>query len=262
MKRVIAFLCLAEALFGQLVVVAPDVTTSVISSNSAQLAQWAAAIAKYEQQIEHQMEQIEKAKKLLDTQNTLLARVGDWQQVAGRARSLQLRAENLTADFGLKWKQMALVDSGDNTLAYTADGLFDAVSAVSDQGVRVVNEKRLRRYKVIENMYEDMNAMFDQTDEIRRRILDEIASTSADIAKAKNQAEADILRTKLEALKAALANVQSQRDEKMQRLLVQQALHSSQKEKEELLKEARDTVNSAEQLKAIGSVQTGGAGFR
>lgn len=263
MKRYLMLLAVpVGAAFAQLVVVAPDVTSSVISSNSAQLAQWASAIAKYEAQIQNQIEQIEKAKKLIDGQATLLNRVGDWKALADRARTLQLSAAALTADFGVDWKQSTTVANGDASLRFTAGGNFDEVVNVSEQGVKIVSEQRLRRYKAVENLYEDMNATFDKTEGVRKKILDEIAATAAEISKSSTQAETDLLVAKLEGLKAALANVQAVRDEKMQRVLVQQALNASQKEKEELVKESRDTQNSAEELKAMGNVSTGGPSFR
>jgi hypothetical protein len=92
--------------------------------------------------------------------------------------------------------------------------------------------------------------------------LQEIADTAADLGNVKTQAEADVLRARLEGLKAALANVQAQRDEKMQRLLVQQAINVSQKEKEDMLKETREAQNSADQIKALGKIATGGSSFR
>jgi hypothetical protein len=262
MKTLTLFLLLVVSATAQLVVTAPDVTMSVVASNTAQLAQWATAITKYEAQIQNQADQIEKARELLNLQNTLMGRMGDWEKVSKQAHSIQLSAESLGTDFGVNWKTMTGVNDGATSIGYTANGLFAPSIGVSDKGVKTVAEQRLRRYAAVENMYDDVNSTFDQTEVARKKILKEIAQTAADIAEAKTQAETDILFAKLEALKAALGNVQAQRDEKMQRLLVQHALNASQKEKEDLLKENRDAENSSAELSAMGSVRTGGAGFR
>jgi hypothetical protein len=256
------FLALASTASAQLVVAAPDVSASVVTANSAQLAQWATAIAKYEDQILKQIEQIEKAEAMLKMQSTLLLRVGDWKTVASKARAIQLQAKNLTADFGVSWKVATFVDNGNGSLTYTGGRLFDVNLGVTEKGAPLVSEKRLRRYQAVENLYEDVNATFEKTEAPRKQILEEIAEVAAAIADSSTQAETDILLAKLEALKVALANVQSQRDEKMQRMLVQTALNANEREKEEVLKQTSATKNSSDHLSGLGNVKTGGASFR
>lgn len=259
----VLFLTLALSARAQWAVTDPLLTANVITMNSNQLAQWATAIKKYEDQILHQIEQIEKAKELLSGQNKLIARVGDWKGVIDRARSIQLRADTLTRDFGMNYRNLAIVDYGSDTLQYTAGGAYVPIPTLTRHGIEVeIDETKLRRFHALEKRVDDVDVTLDEIDQERKRILREIARTAEDIATATSQAETDKFFAKLEALKAALMNVQARSEEKIQRALLQQALNDNQEAKEREAAAASAHKSTIAELEALGKAKIGGTSFR
>jgi hypothetical protein len=263
MKRFLLLCLISAPAFGQWAVVDVSTMASVETMNSAQLAQWAEGLKKFEAQIGNQVKQLEEAKKLLNMQNTISSKIGDWQGVLDRARSLQTRVEALTKDVGVNWRLNAVVDYGQPSLGFTGNGTFRALATTTTGGSKViVDEQELRRYESVERFYGDVNRSFDETEEKRKQILTDIGETAEQLVNAKTQEESAKFYAKLETLKASLSNVQAQRDEKMQRMLVQKALTESVDAKETKVASQVQDESAKETFKAIGKTKVGGSSFR
>lgn len=242
----------------------PILNGNLITMNASQLAQWAEAIKRYEEQILNQIENIEKLKQLGDIQNAIAGRIGDWKGVYDRARSIQLRSEALGDDFGINYDNAVFVDYGQHSLYYTGSGNFTTLDITTRRGVPAVSvrEQNLRRYTAVENLYDNATGALDTTGQRRDEILAEIASTSEELARAQTQAEADKLKAKMQGLQIALQNVQDQRNEVMQRMLLEHTLNENQRQKEEEVNAAVANANSVDELTSIGQTPIGGTFFR
>lgn len=241
----------------------PIMDANLVTMNSTQLAQWATAIKKYEEQIRNQIQQIDNLKKLGDINSLLNAKVGDWKGVYDQARSIQLSADNLTRNWTVGYDQAVSIDNGQSSIYYTGNGSYVALDITTKNGqpAATVKEKDLRRYVTVENLYDNLNDTLKKTEVARTDLLKEIATTSEQIAKASTQAETAKLNAKLDGLKVALANVQAQRNEVMYRLLVQQAMNQSEQQKETDVRAAVDAANANQSLEAIGNTSFGGKTF-
>lgn len=247
------------------VVYDPIVDANIISMNASQLAQWATAIKKYEDQILNQLENINRLKQLGNIQNVIAARVGDWQGVYDRAKSIQLTADKLTdlSDI-LNYDNAVYFDTTSDLTSYNDRGNFATLDITTVRGrpAVTVNEGRFRRYKTVENLYDTATETLDKTSERRDDILKEIAKTAEDIAAAPTQAEADKLQAKLAGLQIALQQLQSERNEVMQRMLTQRALNENQKDKEAEIRALLDHENAVETFQELSESEFGGAYFR
>ncbi|HWA09507.1 MAG TPA: hypothetical protein VG838_08670 [Opitutaceae bacterium] len=226
----------AFALFGVGDVVYDPINYGVLVETKVEtLSQWASAIAKAETQIQNQIQQIQKAESLLNTQNLVRLSGGDWRSVVSKAESIQLQAANLTKDYNLGIGTSFVVNLGQPTLAYNNHGDFGTVVTIDAFGNNVgVPDAQLKRYAAVESVYENALTTLQATERETQQNNLEIASTYQAMTQAGiTQQEYEKLRGKLQALSVRQQALQTQRHDALAMVQAQETINRNQQAKEQ-----------------------------
>lgn len=176
------------------------------------IAQWAEAIKRYEDQISNQLQQIQKAKELLDVQNQLRVTIGDWQGVVARAQSIKLQADNLSKNYSANVTNRLVLDYGNPALSQTDP--FGRSFVIRPEVI--TREERIRA--VAAEAYKTLQDTDKEATEISAEIADAYKRmTQSGIT----QQEFEKLNAKVQALQARLNSVAMQRDSAIQMLNAQ-----------------------------------------
>ena len=243
----------AFALFGAGDVVYDPINYGVLVATKVEtLAQWANALTKAETQIQNQLQQIQRADRLLSTQNQIRVGIGDWQSVVAKAQSIQLQAANLTKDNNQGMAASFVVTTGQPSLGYTNHGNFNAVPTTDVFGNSVaVSDDRLKRHAAVEAVYEKALTTLQSTETETRQNNQEIADTYQQMTQPGiTQQEYEKLRGKIQTLSIRQQALQAQRQEALAMIQAEQTINQNQKTKE-------DVVNGQAQESAHQSVVTG-----
>lgn len=235
----------------------PSSYAAIGSLEATEIAKWAEAIKYYEDMILQQ-------EKMLNSQSILRAQLGDWQGVYNRAMSIKMQAQNLKKNYGKAFNVLAYVDYGaaQSSLTWTNGNQYAPIPTSTYYGTPVqFNSNDLKRYKAVENLYEDANESFDESDKTISSLLDEISATADLLGKAKTQAEVQTYSSKLEALKIALDNERIKRREKIDRLMATKAINDNQREKEHLIRLKIRQAENTETQEKYKTLTTGGSHY-
>ena len=226
----------AFALFGVGDVVYDPVNNGVLVETRVEtLAQWASALAKAETQIQNQLQQIQRADSLLNTQNQIRLGIGDWPSIVAKAQSIQLQAANLTRDNNQGISASFVVTTGQPSLGYTNHGNFGAVPTSDAFGNTVsVPDDRLKRYAAVEAVYEKALTTLQATETEAQQNNQEIADTYQAMTQAGiTQQEYEKLRGKVQTLSVRQQALQAQRQEALSMIQAEQTINQNQKTKED-----------------------------
>jgi membrane-associated HD superfamily phosphohydrolase len=243
----------AFAIFGVGDIVYDPVNNGVLVETKVEtLAQWASALAKAETQIQNQLQQIQRADSLLNTQNQIRLGIGDWQSVVSKAQSIQLQAANLTKDNNQGISASFVVTTGQPSLGYTNHGDFDPVPTSDAFGNSVsVPDDRLKRYAAVEAVYEKALTTLQATETEAGQNNQEIADTYQAMTQAGiTQQEYEKLKGKLQALSVRQQALQAQRQDALSMIQAEQTINQNQKAKE-------DSVNGGVQESSQEAVTNG-----
>jgi len=239
----------AFALFGVGDVVYDPINYGVLVETKVEtLAQWASALTKAETQIQNQLQQIQKADSLLNTQNQIRLGIGDWQSVVAKAQSIQLQALNLTKDNNQGISASFVVTTGQPTLGYTNHGNFDAVPTTDLFGNPVTpSDDSLRRYAAVEAVYEKALATLQSTETETQQNNQEIADTYQQMTQAGiTQQEYEKLRGKIQTLSVRQQALQAQRQDALAMIQAEQTINQNQKTKEDAVSsQAQESAHEA-----------------
>jgi hypothetical protein len=247
----------AFALFGVGDVVYDPINNGVLVETKVEtLAQWASALAKAETQIQNQLQQIQQAESLLNTQNLIRAGIGEWQSVVAKAQSIQLQAQNLTKDNNLGIATSFVVTTGEPTLGYTNHGDYAAVGTTDVFGNTVsVPDESLKRYAAVESVYEKALTTLQSTETETQQNNQEIADTYQQMTQAGiTQQEYEKLKGKIQTLSVRQQELQAQRQDALAMVQTEHTINQNQKAKEDAASD--QTQESAHQSVANGLAQT------
>jgi membrane-associated HD superfamily phosphohydrolase len=226
----------AFAIFGVGDVVYDPVNNGVLVETKVEtLAQWASALAKAETQIQNQLQQIQRAESLLNTQNQIRLGIGDWQSIVSKAQSIQLQAANLTKDNNQGISASFVVTTGQPSLGYTNHGDFDPVPTSDAFGNTVsVPDDRLKRYAAVEAVYEKALTTLQATETEAQQNNQEIADAYQAMTQAGvTQQEYTKLQGKIQTLSVRQQALQSQRQDALAMVQAEQTINQNQQMKED-----------------------------
>jgi len=233
----------AFAVFGVGDIVYDPINNGVLIETKIEtLTQWASALAKAETQIQNQIQQIQSAESLLNTQNQIKIGIGDWQSIVAKAQSIQLQAANLTKDNNQGIATSFVVAAGQPTLGYTNHGDFNAVATSDAFGNAVsIPDDRLKRYAAVEAVYEKALTTLQGTETEAEQNNQEIADTYQAMTQAGiTQQEYEKLRGKIQTLSVRQQALHAQRQDALSMIQAEQTINQNQKTKE-------DSVNAGVQ---------------
>ena len=263
MKRLtIAILALgalprAFAIFGVGDIVYDPANYAVLVETKVEtLSQWASAITKAETQIQNQLQQIQKADSLLNTQNQVRLSIGDWRSVVTKAESIQLQAANLTKNYNQGIGTSFVVNYGQPTLSYNNHGNFGTVVNIDAFGNNVgVPDAQLKRYAAVESVYENALTTLQATETESQQNNQEIADTYQAMTQAGiTQQEYEKLRGKLQALSVRQQALQTQRQDALAMVQAEETINRNQQAKEQAVN--GQVQQSSQTAMATGLAQT------
>lgn len=247
----------AFAIFGVGDIVYDPVNNGVLVETKVEtLAQWATAIGKAETQIQNQIQQIQQAESLLNTQNLMRLSIGDWRGVVSKAQSIQLQAQNLTKDYNQGIGTSFIVQSGQPSLSYTNHGNFTPVATVDAAGNTVpVADDQLKRYAAVEAVYEKALSTLQSTETETQTNNQEIADTyQAMTQPGVTQQEYEKLRGKLQSLATRQQALQAERQDALAMVEAEATIDSNQAAKEQSVN--AQVQESSQEAMAAGLAQT------
>jgi division protein CdvB (Snf7/Vps24/ESCRT-III family) len=247
----------AFAIFGVGDIVYDPVNYGVLVETKIEtLSQWATAIAKAETQIQNQIQQIQRAESLLNTQNQMRLSIGDWRTVVTKAESIQLQSSNLTKDYNQGMGTSFVVNYGQPTLTYNNHGNFSAVVTIDAFGNNVsVPDAQLKRYAAVETVYENAMTTLQATATETQQNNQEIADTYTAMTQAGiTQQEFEKLRGKLQALSVRQQALQTQRQEALAMIQAEDTINRNQQTKEQAT--SAQVQQSSQNAVANGLAQT------
>lgn len=230
-----------------------------VTHQAQTLAQWAENLKRLQEQISIGVDTLEQIKHTGLVTADIQSAIGDWKSIVDGARSIEMRVDRLTEDFGIPFKAAVTVDDGDRTLVYSNHDIYIPIE-MRTYGGKVIDfdEREFRRYGAVESLNDNMITVFEQTDEAIKNVMTEIGETIEDVANAETQAETDKLAVRLNGLHARLLHLQGIRDDQLIRLQAQQILNQNQKEKEEKSDVLRQQQTQMEQNQEFAKIKTGG----
>jgi hypothetical protein len=210
------------AIFGVGDIVYDPVNNGVLAETKIETAiNWATQLGKMEDEISNQLQQIQKAKDLLTTQNALRATIGDWQSVIQKAQSIRLQAKNLTQNYRLNLAFQ--VDYGQGLAPADAFGTHVELDA-----------EKMKVYSNLSATALGAQEVLSKTDQEESDINQEIADTYTEMTKSGiTQQEYEKLRGKLDALNIRLQSLQAQRRDALATIEAQQDVNRNHEAEEQ-----------------------------
>ena len=178
-----------------------------------QEAQHAEDITKYTTMIQKQLQQINQLTNIINQNVEQLRRFGNPDTYVNMLGLDDLFEEmnKMKAGVGRTAADFTETANGIAALKYTGRGLYQDLSEVSDKfGQKVQYEtERLRKFGVVQDMYEDYNNQLFAVNESFARLEDEVHNTAHLIDTAGSLVETEKLKAKLHAVQGTLdANMQ------------------------------------------------------
>ena len=178
-----------------------------------QEAQHAEDITKYTTVIQKQLQQINQLTNIINQNVEQLRRFGNPDTYVNMLGLDDLFAEvnKMKAGVGRTVEDFAETANGIAALKYTGRGLYQDLSEVPDKfGQKVQYETgRLKKFGVVQDMYEDYNNQLSAVNQSFARLEDEVHNTAHQIDTAGSLVETEKLKAKLHAVQGTLdANLQ------------------------------------------------------
>jgi hypothetical protein len=178
-----------------------------------QEAQHAEDITKYTTMIQKQLQQINQLTNIINQNVEQLRRFGNPDTYVNMLGLDDLFEEvnKMKAGVGRTVADFTETANGIAALKYTGRGLYQDLSEVPDKfGQKVQYEtERLKKFGVVQDMYEDYNNQLSAVNQSFARLEDEVHNTAHQIDTAGSLVETEKLKAKLHAVQGTLdANMQ------------------------------------------------------
>jgi hypothetical protein len=178
-----------------------------------QEAQHAEDITKYTTMIQKQLQQINQLTNIINQNVEQLRRFGNPDTYVNMLGLDDLFEEvnKMRAGVGRTVEDFTETANGIAALKYTGRGLYQDLSEVPDKfGQKVQYEaERLKKFGVVQDMYEDYNNQLSAVNQSVARLEDEVHNTAHQIDTAGSLVETEKLKAKLHAVQGTLdANMQ------------------------------------------------------
>jgi hypothetical protein len=173
-----------------------------------QEAQHAEDITKYTTMIQKQLQQINQLTNIINQNVEQLRRFGNPDTYVNMLGLDDLFEEvnKMKAGVGRTVADFTETANGIAALKYTGRGLYQDLSEVPDKfGQKVQYEtERLKKFGVVQDMYEDYNNQLSAVNQSFARLEDEVHNTAHQIDTAGSLVETEKLKAKLHAVQGAL----------------------------------------------------------
>jgi hypothetical protein len=173
-----------------------------------QEAQHAEDITKYTTMIQKQLQQINQLTNIINQNVEQLRRFGNPDTYVNMLGLDDLFEEvnKMKVGVGRTVADFTETASGIAALKYTGRGLYQDLSEVPDKfGQKVQYEtERLKKFGVVQDMYEDYNNQLSAVNQSFARLEDEVHNTAHQIDTAGSLVETEKLKAKLHAVQGAL----------------------------------------------------------
>jgi len=238
MKRLLLFLILAPAAFAQWIVNDP-VNTAVNSAiQTAQTANHLEVLRHWAEELERLNRQIRQLDDQLAVQRRIRDVIGDPSAAGAQVVLRDLGLTDLARTYGDTWREVRRLSAAMDSLRRTADRIYASLDDRTVMGRDFVRTSLpYRRFAVVENAADNLEAVAEQTDQRSIALQSELADTLQRLQQAETQADVDKLAVKVAALNGQLTHLAAQRRQAAEQVLLQQALNENQaaKERQDLL---------------------------
>lgn len=256
MKRVILFLGLASAGFGQWIVNDPAntaVNTAIKANDAANhveiLRQWAGQLEKLNQQLRQLEAQLAEQRRIREV-------LGDPGAAGARMELGNLGAGELARTTGETVGAVRRLANALASLRFTADGLYRELGNRTLLGRDFPRQEEFyRRFSAVERQAGNLNAVREQSDARVAVLQGDVAATVEGLKTAQTQAEVDKLSAQLAALNGQLAAEDARRQAEADQLQALSILNENQaaKERQDFLE--KQIAEERESLRAVGAWQ-------
>ncbi|MDB6094023.1 MAG: hypothetical protein JWM32_1585 [Verrucomicrobia bacterium] len=233
MKRLFLFLILSARAVAQFIVNDPINTTVSIAIQSSQVANHAAVLAKWAQQLEQLNRQLRQLEAQLDVQQRIKSVIGDPVAAGANLLARNLGLAELVRSYGQTLGEARQLASAIDSLKRTSEGIYHELDDVTSLKRSFVREEALYlRYAAVEKLADNFAGVAAATSSRAESLQAEIAGTLEALRGAGTQAEVDKLTAKLSALNGQVAHLDQQRRDEADKLRSQQILNENQEAKE------------------------------
>jgi hypothetical protein len=221
-------------------------------------------ITKYTTMIQKQLEQIRQLTSIINQNIEQLRRFGDpetYIHMLGLDELLE-EVDKLKAGVGKTVADFNETANGIAALKYTGRGLYQDLSELPNKfGQRISYQTdRLKKFGVVQDMYEDYNNQLSGTNQSFARLEDQVHNTTHQIDAAGSLVETEKLKAKLQALQGTLdANMQRATLAALKILVQAESNRNDQARAQEIARQRRNQEMSMEdqELRDLGGMLLG-----